>query len=137
MSRVPALALLACLLLPGHLAAQAETMSEARAKALGTKYVGWLFQGQTDSLYEAMTPEFQGMIGGLEALDNIAMQLATQVGVEADVISESAAIASDGLWNYYRVAHFDLTPDQPLQWTFTFSPEGRISLLSLNPPTAE
>jgi len=137
MRRFPLLALLACLALPGALAAQDEPMSEARARALGAKYVGWFFEGQSDSLYAAMTPEFRGLLGDLEALDAISMQIASEVGVESELISESAAIASDGLWNYYRVARFDLTPATPLQWTFTFTPEGKISLLSLNPPSAE
>ena len=65
------------LLFAAPLAAQSESPDSL---ALGRKFTGWFFDGQSDSLLNAMVEATQERVGGLEGIENMMDRVFEQLG---------------------------------------------------------
>ena len=117
------------LLFAAPLAAQSESPDSL---ALGRKYTAWFFDGQSDSLWNAMVEDTQGRVGGMEGIENMMDQVIDQIGEETAVVSESAKIIDDGVLEYRRLAEFETAPER-IVWIWRTNEEGQIVGAGIRP----
>ncbi len=117
------------LLFAAPLAAQSESPDSL---ALGRKFTGWFFDGQSDSLLNAMVETTRERVGGLEGIENMMDQLINQIGYEAEVVSESAKVRDDGVLEYRRLSEFESAP-QRFVWIWRTNEEGKIVGAGIRP----
>lgn len=117
-----ALAVLAPLAAAAPLAAQDMAMD---TMAVGRQATVWFLDGQMDSLWAMMTPEFQESTGSIDAMYDRLDQVSVRAGSEIVVIEESIRMRN-GQPQYWRVAEFDLIPE-PLLLRWVISPDGKVS----------
>ena len=117
------------LLLAAPLAAQSESPDSL---ALGRKYIGWFFDGHSDSLFNAMVEDTQGRVGGMEGIENMMDQVIDQIGEETAVVSESAKIIDDGVLEYRRLSEFETAPER-IVWIWRTNEEGQIVGAGIRP----
>ena len=117
------------LLFAAPLAAQSESPDSL---ALGRKFTGWFFDGQSDSLLNAMVEATQERVGGLEGIENMMDRVFEQLGEEAEVVSESAKIVDDGVLEYRRLSEFESAP-QRFVWIWRTNEEGEIVGAGIRP----
>jgi len=106
--------------------------------AIGRRATGFFYDGEIDSLWAMLTPEFQEGLGSPGKLLERLEFVLERAGTEVDLIEESIRMRN-GRPQYWRVAEFDLAPE-PLLLRWVISPDGKVSgqgigLASQAPPT--
>ena len=96
MKRMILLALAAAFAIPTSAQAQGASVTEAQAMELGRKYVGWFYDNQADSLWNAMTEETQGRVGNPDAITEAMNNILTQAGLEMETVGERVQADSAG-----------------------------------------
>jgi len=117
------------LLFAAPLAAQSESPDSLE---LGRKFTGWFFDGDSDSLWNAMGESMQGRLGSVESIQDMMDQVYDQIGEEAEVVSESAKLRDDGVVEYRRTAEFDGATERVV-WIWRISAEGKLVGASIRP----
>jgi hypothetical protein len=107
--------------------------------ALGRKFTGWMVDGHADSLWNTMDEATRRRIGSLEIIGNMVDHMYEEIGEETAVVSETARLLDDGVWEYRRVSEFDAAPER-MVWTWRSGKEGQIVGVSIRdesePPPA-
>lgn len=106
--------LLILLLLP--FCSLAQTGKEG-AFGKGRTLTRWLQEGQIDSLFKYMSPEFKEAVGHREGMKSLAGQLQTQAGTEEEVLEE-AAFGEAGHTTYYRISRYQKIPNATTRWVW-------------------
>lgn len=106
--------------------------------AVGRRATRLFLDGDADSLWAMLTPEFQEKVGSADGIMDRLDMINDRAGTEVLVIEESIRMRH-GRPQYWRVTEFDLAPE-PLLLRWVISPEGKISgqglgLASQAPPT--
>lgn len=106
--------------------------------AIGQRATAFFYQGEMDSLWTMLTPEFQEGLGSVDQLYERLDFLSERAGEETSVVEETVKMRK-GRPHYWRVAEFDLAPE-PILLRWVISPEGKVSgqglsLASQAPPT--
>ena len=84
---------------------------------IGRTLTSWLYDGKTLSIWEAMTPDMQGVFGNERGLAGFRMDFISGTGEERAIVSERVVDAI-GTHVYNRVAVFSKTEDTVLlQWS--------------------
>lgn len=107
----------------GAPAAPVARLDSAATLSAGRKYTDWFYADLGDSIVAHSSPQVKEKITAAQ-LSEIQGQLAAQVGMEAQVISETV-VAADTLSAYLREAKFELM-DEPLVLAFTLGRTGLI-----------
>lgn len=98
-------------------------LDSAATLAAGRKYTDWFYADLGDSIVAHSSPQVKEKITAAQ-LSEIQGQLASQVGLEAQVLSETV-VASDTLSAYLREVKFEMM-DEPLVLAFTLGRTGLI-----------
>ena len=106
--------------------------------AVGQRATMFFYDGEMDSLWTMLTPEFQDGLGSTEKLFERFDFLSERAGDEVAVIEETIKMRN-GRPHYWRVAEFDLAPE-PILLRWVISADGKIAgqglgLASQAPPT--
>ncbi len=106
--------------------------------AIGQRATAFFYDGEMDSLWAMLTPEFQESLGSTEKLFERFDFLSEWAGDEVAVIEETIKMRG-GRPHYWRVAEFDLAPE-PILLRWVISADGKVSgqgigLASQAPPT--
>ena len=106
--------------------------------AIGRQATAFFYDGEIDSLWAMLTPEFQEGLGSTEKLFDRFDFLGERAGDEVAVIEETIKMRN-GRPQYWRVAEFDLAPE-PILLRWVVSPDGKVAgqglgLASQAPPT--
>lgn len=91
--------------------------------AVGQRATAFFYDGEMDSLWTMLTPEFQEGLGSPDKLFERLDFLSERAGDEVAVIEETVKMRN-GRPQYWRVAEFDLAPE-PILLRWVISPEGR------------
>ena len=118
--------LFTCGLMP---AAEDETMERGR------HFTDLFYTGQFDELWESMSPELQGVFGGVAQMGAMRHMLTEQLGSEAEVIEEKVR-PEGGMTTYIRKAKFEKL-DQPLFVLWTFDDQGIATGFQVSPNAGE
>ena len=114
--------LLSCSLTGTMLSAQNTVID---TMAVGRQATEYFYDGNVDSLWTMLTPEFQEGLGSPDALLDRLDMLTERVGDEMELIEESIRMRK-GRPQYWRVAEFDMAPE-PLLIRWVISPDGKVS----------
>ena len=98
--------------------------------AVGQRATMFFYDGEMDSLWTMLTPEFQEALVSTETLFERFDFLSERAGDEVAVIEET--IKRKGRPQYWRIAEFDLAPE-PLLLRWVISPDGKISGQGMGP----
>ena len=93
--------------------------------AVGRQATEYFYDGNVDSLWTMLTPEFQEGLGSPDALLDRLDMLTERAGDEMELIEESIRMRN-GRPQYWRVAEFELAPE-PLLIRWVISPDGKVS----------
>jgi hypothetical protein len=115
------------LLAAAPLVAQTETPDSL---ALGRKFTGWMVDGHADSLWNAMDEATRRRIGNFETIEQMVDHMYEEIGEETAVVSETARLLDDGVWEYRRVSEFDGAAER-MVWTWRSGTEGQIVGVSI------
>ena len=96
------------LLFAAPLGAQTETPDSL---ALGRKFTSWMVDGHADSLWNAMDEATRRRIGNFETIETMVDHMYDEIGEETAVVSETARLLDDGVWEYRRVSEYDAAPE--------------------------
>jgi len=97
-----------CAVMAGRVQAQdSDDMVLERGRQLTT----WFYDGEADSLWAAMTDSFRERVGTAESLRDMMAMVATQAGMETDVVSENVYQHQSGAHEYRRIAAFDASTE--------------------------
>ena len=104
-------------------AAPAARLDSAATIATGRRYTEWFYSDMGDSLIAHSSPQVKEKVTAAQ-LSDIQGQLMTQVGAEAELISEQV-VAKDTLSGYLREVRFEMM-QEPLVLAFTLGKSGLI-----------
>ncbi len=125
MPRSALLAAVAAVLVAVPAAAQSAPVTRDDSLNVGRRYVQWVYEGQVDSLWNALEERLHGVIGSKERLQEELDRIALNFGVETAVIEEMVT-ATDGNLVYTREVMFEGQPDEPAVWRLAIGPDGAL-----------
>jgi opacity protein-like surface antigen len=125
MRRSVFLAAVAAVLLAAPAAAQSAPVTRDDSLNVGRKYVQWVYEFQTDSLWNAFEERLHGVIGSKERLQEELDRIAINFGLEIEVIEETVG-AKDGNLFYTREVKFEARPGEPAVWRLSVGPDGTL-----------
>ena len=113
-------------------AAQSSPVTRDDSLSLGRKYVKWVYENQSDSLWNRLDDQMKAMMGSKDVMIRETDELVIAFGNEVEVVEESVA-ARDGNLVYVREAKFDGRPDEAMVWQWTIAPDGTIKGARIRP----
>ena len=131
--RCPALpAVVLATTLASTAAAQSSPVTRDDSLSLGRKYIKWVYENQSDSLWNKLDEQMKAMMGSKDVMIKETDELVIAFGNEVEVVEETVT-ARDGNLVYTREAKFDGRPDEPMVWSFTIAPDGTITGARIRP----
>lgn len=77
----------------------------------GRQLTMWFYDGEADSLWAAMTESFRERVGTAESVRDMMAMVATQAGMETEVVSENVYQHESGAHEYRRIGTFDASTE--------------------------
>ena len=115
--------------------APAAPRSHEDSLAIGRKIVDWVYESQTDSLWNRMGPDFRAMMTDKAGLQQRIDQVVLGFGTEIEIGAETVA-PKNGNILYIREVRFDGRPADWAEWAFEVAPDGTILTGDLRPKGA-
>ncbi len=129
--RLPSVILAAALVLAASPLVAQDAATRPDSLAIARKYVGWLYETQTDSLWAHTSAGMREDLGSPDWWRQRADEIALRAGSETEVIEERFRMRN-GRPQYWRTARFS-DFDQPLLVRFVIDDAGMIAGLGLGP----
>ena len=121
----------AVLLLPLLLLAAAPSFAESPDIAKGRDATKRFYAGELDSLWEEMAPPMREALQSPAGLQAFRSQIATQLGTEEDVLTETVTPLQDHRL-YRRIVRYSKV-DTPVVVQWAFDPDSRIGGFAVRP----
>jgi hypothetical protein len=132
MRRPILLASLLALVLAAPVAAQSAPKSRDDSLAIGRKYIAWVYEYQTDSLWNRFAEPMRTALGSVDGLQGQMDHIALAFGSEIEVVEETVS-AKDGNLVYTREVKFDGRPGDNAVWMWQIAPDGTIVGAGMRP----
>lgn len=136
--RARCLAALVALLVAPVVWSQSGPASEAPVDAAlveeGRALTRQLIAGDTDAVWQRLSPPMRDALGDRAQLDQFAATVSRQLGEESEVVEESTDTAA-GARTYRRVSRFALSP-MPVVTQWTLDGDGRVAGFFVRPQAA-
>lgn len=132
MRHITLLAACAALTVAVPATAQSEMRTRDDSLALGRKYVAWVYESYSDSLWNLMGPRMREVVGSRDAIQEKIDELLLQFGGEAEVLSETAEPRAGNVL-YTREVRFEVGLGEPGVWLWEIAPDGTIMMAEMMP----
>lgn len=98
----------------------------------GRTYTAWLYEGETDRLWERFGEPLRQLFGGVAGLDGFRTQVYAQLGAEAELLGEDV-VDLGGETSYRRMVRFEKFGG-PVLVTWVYDDAGAVLGFSVSPP---